>query len=168
MAIVIEGAKGPEGDINVTPLIDIVLVMLIIFMVLTPIVIEEMAVNLPEQTEVVPQEDLPRDQLLVAVYDDGTVALNKKIMPMVDLRAALATRLKAKSKRVVFVDGHPDAPYGFMVKAIDMVRDAGADRIGLAKMKDEGPARLGDVPPVQGAEGEGAAVEGEPPPAAEG
>ena len=158
MAIKIDGAKGPEGDINVTPLIDIVLVMLIIFMVLTPIVIEEMAVHLPEKTEVIPQEDMPKDQLLVAVYDDGTVALNKKVMPLAELRTALATRLKAKSKRVVFVDGHPDVPYGFMVKAMDTVRDAGADRIGIAKLKDDGPARAGDAPPAEGEPAEGEAA----------
>ncbi len=146
MGIEIDGAKGPDGDINVTPLIDIVLVMLIIFMVLTPIVIEEMAVSLPEKTEVVQQEDMPKDQLLVAVYEDQTVALNKKVMPLDELRNALSKRLKTKTKRVVFVDGHPDVDYGFMVKAMDAVRDAGAERVGLAKLKDDGPARLGAAP----------------------
>ena len=66
-----------QSDINVTPLIDIVLVLLIIFMVLTPIMIYELSVNLPDKTETVEQEDdVPKDQLLLAVCKDGTMTLN--------------------------------------------------------------------------------------------
>ena len=56
------GAKSAESDINVTPLIDVVLVLLIIFMVLTPRVIEEMSANLPSKTEVKPNKDPDKDQ----------------------------------------------------------------------------------------------------------
>ena len=66
---------GPEGDINVTPLIDVVLVLLIIFMVLTPRVIEEIQANLPSKTETVKKQQDKKDQLVVALYDDGTLAL---------------------------------------------------------------------------------------------
>ena len=70
-------SSGPNGDINVTPLIDVVLVLLIIFMVLTPIIIEEMAVNLPQKTEKVESDNIPEDQLLVAACADGSFTLNR-------------------------------------------------------------------------------------------
>jgi len=127
--------KGGMKDINVTPLIDVVLVMLIIFMVITPIMINEMAVNLPEKTETVEQEDMPKQQVVVAVCEDGTVALNRQIMNMETLAVKVAQRLRSKSKKVVFVDGHPEAPYDRMVELMDAVRNAGADKIGLASLK---------------------------------
>ena len=128
--------KGAQSDINVTPLIDVVLVLLIIFMVLTPIIIEEMSVNLPDKTEQVQKRDVPKDQLLVAVCEDGSFALNRKVMPLADLRKQVKQQLRRKKPKVVFVDGHPNAPYDEMVKLMDTVRDAGAEKIGLASIKD--------------------------------
>ena len=89
--------KAAQSDINVTPLIDIVLVLLIIFMVLTPIMIYEMAVNLPDKTETVEQDDVPKDQLLLAVCGDGSIALNRKPYEIVrcsDLKKALRSKRK--------------------------------------------------------------------------
>lgn len=136
----IKGGAGPDSEINVTPLIDIVLVMLIIFMVLTPIKIQEMAADLPKKTELVEQDDLPEDQLLVAAYADGTIALNKKMVTFDQLKEELSKRLKFKKSRVVFVDAAFDTPYANVVRAMDTARDAGAERVALATMKPEGPA----------------------------
>ncbi len=148
---------GPDSDINVTPLIDIVLVMLIIFMVLTPRTIEEMAANLPSQTKQQrPKNDDKPDQLLVAAYDDGSIALNLRLMEKRELYEQLRKRLRAKDKKVVFVDAHPDLTYGKVVEVMDLVRDAGADRVGLARLKDDGPKRpptVDPAAPVEGAEG---------------
>jgi biopolymer transport protein TolR len=136
------GAKSAESDINVTPLIDVVLVLLIIFMVLTPRVIEEMSANLPSKTEVKPNKDPDKDQpLVVAVYDNGDIALNLKVMPKAELAQELKGRIAARDQRVVFVDAHPNLEYGLVVDVMDLVRDAGAERVGLARLKDEGPAR---------------------------
>ncbi len=151
MGIKIKGGSGPDSDINVTPLIDIVLVMLIIFMVMTPMKIDEMAVNLPEKTEVVEQDEQKPDQLVVAIYDDGSMALNKRILSMEELARQLRIRLRTAKRRVVFVDAHPDLPYGSVVAVMDMVRNAGADKVGLATLKDEGPLRPGPVDPAAGA-----------------
>ena len=98
-----------QSEINVTPLIDIVLVLLIIFMVLTPIMIYEISVNLPDNTETVEQDDVPKDQLLVAVCEDGSYTLNRKPFELDVLRDDLQKRLRSKAKKVVFVDAHPDA-----------------------------------------------------------
>ncbi len=136
---------GPEGDINVTPLIDVVLVLLIIFMVLTPRVIEEIQANLPSKTETVKKQQDKKDQLVVALYDDGTLALNTQIMDRRELHDQLRKRLFKKRKEgktaVAFVDAHPNLAYGNVVTVMDLVKSAGADRVGLARVKEEGPAR---------------------------
>lgn len=136
--------KGANSDINVTPLIDVVLVLLIIFMVLTPRTIEEMTANLPSKTETAKKKDDKKDQLLVAVYSDGSAALNLVQMDDREIWDQLRKRLRAKEKKVVFVDAHPDLPYGRVVQVMDLVKDAGADRVGLARLKDEGPAKPPD------------------------
>ena len=129
-------SSGPNGDINVTPLIDVVLVLLIIFMVLTPIMINEMSVNLPDKTETVEQEDdVPKDQLLLAVCQDGSMTLNRSPFEVEALSETLTKRLRSKAKKVVFVDAHPDANYGRVITALDMARDAGAERLGMASLK---------------------------------
>jgi len=131
--------SGPQSDINITPLIDIVLVMLIIFMVSVPIKIEEIALNLPKDTQVVEEEDVPEDQMVIAVYQNGSMALNKRLMAIPELVKELNIRLRFKKTRVVFVDAHPDVDYGTVVTAMDVARDAGCDRVALARMKPEGP-----------------------------
>ena len=137
------GMSAPKGDgggmseINVTPLIDIMLVLLIIFMVITPPTVTEMAANLPsnEKTEV-PPDDVPKDQLVASVCKDGSFALNKNVMTLDELATQVSRRIRSKAKKVVFVDAHPDAPYNEVVSLMDRVRDAGAERVGLAKLKE--------------------------------
>ncbi len=156
MGAKVGGKKGSGMDeINVTPLIDVVLVLLIIFMVLTPMTVQKMAQNLPpiDDEEPPPPDPLvPPDQLLVAVYADGTVALNLKVEGDEELAKDLKRRLWSRPKKNVFVDAHPDANYGRVVQVIDMVRGASTEtvdgkeksvvHVGFADMKDEGPAKL--------------------------
>ena len=150
------GGKAVQGDINVTPLIDVMLVLLIIFMVLSPQMITEMSSQVPG-----PQKDRPKpkdadrpNQLVVAVYEDGTTALNLTPMDRTELFSQLRMRLDAREadKRVIFVDAHPELAHGSVVAVMDLVKDAGKGnsgeksvRVGLARMKDEGPARA-DAP----------------------
>jgi biopolymer transport protein ExbD/biopolymer transport protein TolR len=139
---------GANSEINVTPLIDVVLVLLIIFMVLTPRTIHEMDTTLPNPNPKPKSENKdPKEQLIIAVYEDGRVALNTKVMEQPELYRQVNQRLKAKQpdKRVVFVDAHPDANYGLVVGAMDTAKEAGATRVGLAKLKDEGPAKPGSA-----------------------
>lgn len=146
------GGKSVQGDINVTPLIDVMLVLLIIFMVLSPQMITEMSSQVPG-----PVKDRPKpkdadkpNQLVVAVYEDGTVALNMAPMDRTELFSQIRMRLDAREtdKRVVFVDAHPELDYGSVVSVMDLVKDAGKGnsgeksvRVGLARIKDEGPRR---------------------------
>jgi len=140
------GAKNQGGmdEINVTPLIDVVLVLLIIFMVLTPVTVQKMASNLPpvDDSPPPPPDQTPPDQLMVAVYQDGTLALNLKMETDEELRTDITNRLRGRAKKSVFMDAHPDANYGRVVEIMDVVRQCGAEHVGFADMKDEGPAKL--------------------------
>jgi biopolymer transport protein ExbD len=144
------GAKmggGSFDDINMTPLIDIVLVVLIIMMVNIPIQVNEMGVKLPGPKPDVPPpppEDVV-EQLVLAYYEDGQVALNRKAMTQENLFFELTRRLRAVEKKNVFIDAHPLANYGAVVDLMDMAREAGAEKVGLARMKDEGPASVTSV-----------------------
>ena len=146
MGAKVGNSKKGMDEINVTPLIDVVLVLLILFMVMTPKKIQNMASNLPpEDTEEPPPPppDKPPEQLMVAIYADGTTALNLEPYTSDDaLLDILSRRLAAKDKKTVFVDAHPDAPYGRVVSVMDLARDAGAEKIGFADLKDEGPKCL--------------------------
>lgn len=128
--------KGGFNDINVTPLIDIVLVVLIIFMVITPQTIDELSVNLPKKTETVKKNDLPTDQLVIAVCENGTFALNKQVMQLDPLSDQLRRRLAGSKDKVVFVDAHPEAPYDKVVDLMDAARGSGAEKLGIAKLKE--------------------------------
>ncbi len=139
MGIKVEGGSGPDSDINVAPLIDVVLVMLIIFMVAVPIKIDEIAANLPKKTEVVEQQDMPEDQLVIMGWTDGQYGLNKLPMELDDVYEELRVRLKFKKSRVVFVDAHPDVPVSRIVKMMDVARMSGAERVAMARLKPEGP-----------------------------
>jgi len=132
-------SQGPDSDINVAPLIDVVLVMLIIFMVAVPIKIDEIAANLPKKTEVVEQKDMPEDQLVIMGWTDGSYGLNKVTMELDDVYEELRVRLKFKKSRVVFVDAHPDVPVHRIVKMMDVARMSGAERVAMARLKPEGP-----------------------------
>ena len=148
MGAKVGGSKKGMDEINVTPLIDVVLVLLIIFMVMTPKKIQNMASDLPpidDEEPPPPPPDKPPEQLMLAIYADGSTALNLEPYAAnadATLKDILTRRLRSKDKKTVFVDAHPDAPYGRVVRVMDLAREAGADKIGMADMKDEGPARL--------------------------
>ena len=144
-SILQQESKSAVGDINVTPLIDIVLVLLIIYMVVTPVMTHQMDINLPEKTETVPEEKVPTEQLLVATCENGSYTFNRKALELNALTDAVRKKIIKKraagEKPVVFVDAHPDSDYAAVVKLMDAVRDAGNQanikvKIGLASLKE--------------------------------
>ncbi|MEQ1506766.1 MAG: biopolymer transporter ExbD [Myxococcota bacterium] len=151
------GTKGGFNDINMTPLIDIVLVVLIIMMVNIPIQIEEMGLKLPS-TKVQPPQDPPPDseQLVIALYKPETegaapkVALNRRVMSQDKMLYEITRRLKPMTNKNVFIDADVDVEYGLIVDLVDLARSAGAANVGLAKMKPEGP-----LPPTSVDQGAG-------------
>lgn len=141
-----EKSNAPNSEINVTPLIDIMLVLLIIFMIAMPRMVNEMAMNLPSKTETKKKDndDNKPKQLMVAIYEDERLALNREYMSKQELSERLTAEMKGRESKVIFVDAHPDLNYDYVVEIFDLVRDAGPDKVGLARVKDEGPAKPAD------------------------
>lgn len=146
------GAKGGFSDINMTPLIDIVLVVLIIMMVNIPIQIEEMGLKLPSPIPPPTPPPPDADQLVIAVYSDDTVALNRKAMGEKEMLYELGRRLRPMTAKNVFVDADTTVTYGRVVDMVDLARQAGAANVGLAKVKPDGP-----LPPTSVSSGAGIA-----------
>jgi biopolymer transport protein ExbD len=140
MGAKVGNAGGPQSEINMTPLIDIVLVVLIIMMVNIPISIEQMGLKLPSPIPPPVPPPPSEDQLAVAVYEDGSLALNRRLMKEDKLAFELGRRLLATAHKNVFVDAHPKVKYATVVHVVDLARTAGAVQVGLAKLKPEGPA----------------------------
>lgn len=134
MAVSLGKGRGPQGDINVTPLVDVVLVLLIIFMVVTPALQMGLDVEIPPKVEVEATPEQPQEeQLVVRVTADGFLLNRDPHSSPESLRAALAPVLSARDEgdRVVFFDAADEIAFQRAVAAIDIARASGATRIGF-------------------------------------
>jgi biopolymer transport protein ExbD len=125
---------GPQGNINVTPLVDVVLVLLIIFMVITPVLQMGIDVEIPPKVEVeATPSEIQRDQIVISVRRDGYY-LNRDRMDSIEaLRNRLAGILSSRpmDERVVFLNSEDEVVFQQTVAALDVARQAGAARIGM-------------------------------------
>jgi biopolymer transport protein TolR len=136
MAFSVGNGKGPQADINVTPLIDVVLVLLIIFMVMTPVMLKELVAKVPQkQTENVP---LPPGESAIVVELDAhdQLALNGEAVAPEALGAKVAERLAHDRQKVVFFKISDDANYGRAVRVMDVCKGAGARTLGIVTKDD--------------------------------
>ena len=134
------GRRGPQGEINVTPLIDIVLVLLIIFMVMTPVMLKELVAKVPQaQTENVAQP--PGENPIVVELDaHDALTLNGDPVAPETLGTQVAERLRHDRQKVVFFKIADDANYGRAVRIMDTCKGAGAQTLGIVT-KPENPTR---------------------------
>ena len=140
------GSRGVRSEINVTPLIDVVLVLLIIFMVLTPTLEARFAVALP-QTDLELEPPVPETApLLVELGADGTTTLNGEPMDLETLTQKLAGALRGRADRVAFFEAAEAANYGRAVEVMDVCRRAGADHIGMVEPVEAASAGLPVAP----------------------
>src|SRR4051794_30841953 len=130
------GRRGPQGEINVTPLIDIVLVLLIIFMVMTPVMLKEIVAKVPQkQTENVPRP--PGDNPIVVEIDaQDHVTLNGDPVAPDAFAERIADRLAHDRQKVVFFRVSDDANYGRTVRIMDLCKGAGAKTLGIVTKDD--------------------------------
>ncbi len=145
MGMSVGGSGGFNSDINVTPMVDIMLVLLIIFMVVTPLLQHGVSVTLPANMRN-PEEDgriIKESSVVVAVTKDDEIYLGKTEIE----RSALQSEIEAKmaevtapEDRVVYIKGDAQANYGSIVEAVNIIRQAGIDRIGLVADKQKGDA----------------------------
>ena len=126
------GGKGPRSDINVTPLLDVVLVLLIVFMVMVPKLLNQTSVDVPPKAPASMNEPPPSsDQLVATVAEDGRVAINGEAIPIDGLADKVRTLLQNRAKKIIFFNPDDAAPYGDVVKAMDICRGAGVKTLGI-------------------------------------
>ncbi|TPV96392.1 MAG: biopolymer transporter ExbD [Myxococcales bacterium FL481] len=130
------GSKGgPTSDINVTPLVDVCLVLLIIFMVMVPKNVPEISVRVPPESKNRKQPNNTDDNLVIGLSKEGAVTLNRNQIEKNALFDKLESLLRNREKKVVFIDFEDDANYGESIEVLDMAKRAGAVVLGIVKRK---------------------------------
>ncbi len=131
MAATLGGVRGRRAlsEINVTPFVDVMLVLLIIFMVTAPLMQQGVDVNLPETTT--QPLRVKDDPLILSVQKDGRYFLGRKEVALSELVARLEAIFEARGSKEVFLRADRDASYGVVVKAMAAVREAGSTRLGV-------------------------------------
>jgi len=128
------GKKGrATPSMNVTPLVDVVLVLLIIFMVITPLMAQQFWVHLPNQTDKNEPAVLDENEgpVVVSVTKAGEIKINNLVVPDAEFPAKLKRVLAAKGDRTVFFDAEEEAEYGKAVATMDLAREGGASTIAV-------------------------------------
>ena len=133
MAMDVGGKKsGPKSDINVTPLIDVVLVLLIIFMVLTPSMLKNLPMMVPDKSDDANAPAMPPDTSIMVEYTaKRELTVNGEAAAIESLATNLADRLKARRQKVVFFKAEDKAPYGEVVRLLDIARGSGAETLAI-------------------------------------
>ena len=123
--------KGIKAEINVTPLVDVVLVLLIIFMVLTPSMLKHLTANVPRKPDE-PAPAAPSDNSIVVAYTAAReVTVNNEPVAPEALAEKLSERLRGSRQKVVFFKAEDDAPYGEVVHLMDVARGIGAETLAV-------------------------------------
>lgn len=124
------GGKGPQADINVTPLIDIVLVLLIIFMVLTPMMQRGYDMSIPEKADSADPLPTATDQLVLQIERDGRILINKDPVSEESVRTKLEDLLRGRREKTIFFQCDDNVVYSKAIAVMDSVRAAGGT-VGL-------------------------------------
>src|SRR3974390_1540907 len=127
-----EEGKKVNSNINVTPMVDVMLVLLIIFMVITPMLQKGVSVDMAKVNSPTPMPDADKeDSLLVAIMRDGKIYFGTDQIKVDELTAKVKDRLANKVEKRVFIKSDARAKYGNVVDVVDNVRSAGVDDVGL-------------------------------------
>jgi biopolymer transport protein ExbD len=141
MAFSVGGGSGGKitPTMNVTPLVDVVLVLLIIFMVVTPLLTKQVWMNVPPK----PKEDIPQppsdapQPIVLTVDKDGVTKVNSEVIPQAELATRIMRMLNAQTDKVVFFDADSNLAYEKAVEVLDLVKGGGVETVAV--LADELP-----------------------------
>src|ERR1035437_723617 len=139
MSMAVGGAGGgPKADINMTPMIDVLLVLIIIFMVITPLTPKGLETLVPQPPPPGAQANLQDQRTVVIVINkDRSLLINTEPTEENKLGPRLEEIFKTRAERVVFVKADPDLEFQYVARAIDAAKGAGIDKVGLMTAKVE-------------------------------
>lgn len=130
------GAKNrATPQMNVTPLVDVVLVLLIIFMVVTPLLSKQFWLQLPKQEQSTAEPPSDNKSIVLTVKKDGALAVNGVDLAKAELKDKVARVMAARTDKVLYFDAADDAPYAVTVEAMDLARQGGAKTIAILTKK---------------------------------
>ena len=136
------GQQTPMADMNVVPLVDVMLVLLIIFMIVTPLLQQGVSVNLPRDVVSAEEDgDIAKDtSVIVAIPDNSNFYISKDQYPLSELGDVIKRRMEGKTpdKRIVYIKSGIDVDYGRVVSAIDTIRKQDIDKVGLVADRKKG------------------------------
>jgi biopolymer transport protein TolR len=121
--------KGPVSEINVTPLVDVMLVLLVIFMVSAPMMTTGIDVDLPKTHA--PRMEVEPEKLLLTITKEREVYLGETLVPYEKLEEALTTNTRLQQEREVYLQADENVPYGFVAKVMALIRKGGIEKLGL-------------------------------------
>lgn len=116
------------AEINVVPLVDVVLVLLVIFMVTAPMLYRGLDINLPQTAT---NTIKPEQRVVVTVERDRQIYMDKDAVPLIQLQSRLAALRQANTEVSVFLRADRDVPYGTVVQVMDSIKKAGIDKLGM-------------------------------------
>jgi biopolymer transport protein ExbD len=132
------GSGGPKADINMTPMIDVLLVLIIIFMVITPLTPKGLEALVPQPPPPNQKQSAADQRTVVIVVDaNHNYSINQEPSSEEKLGERLTEIFKTRAERVVFVKGDPGLDFQWVAKAIDIAHGAGIDKVGLMTAKVE-------------------------------
>jgi biopolymer transport protein ExbD len=124
------GAVGVKSDINVTPLVDVMLVLLIIMMIVAPLLQQGVSVKLPQATNTTEKPDT-QDQTVLAIDASKRLYLNTVPVLNADLRTRVEDALEGRNERIVIIKADEDVEYSAVMDAMDELRSSGIEDMGL-------------------------------------
>ncbi|MBX3290736.1 MAG: biopolymer transporter ExbD [Acidobacteria bacterium] len=144
MGAKVGGSDEYNSDINVTPMVDIMLVLLIIFMIVTPMLQAGVTVNIPKNMNT-PEEDaeITKDtSVVIAIPDNNSFYIGTDPYPLTELGEKIKTMMQDKppAQRIVYIKSGIDVDYGTVVQAIDTIRQQDIDKVGLVADRKKGTA----------------------------